>query len=123
MRLAFGAGAVAAVSALTIGMVKPDFIGGSADEASASSSEDAPVAAPANDRVRVRHVTDYVLLKPGEKPPRGATVISAAELLGVSEPRVNRNAGNSGDQRVGRDQREPQPQPDPPRVETRQSGG
>ena len=153
MRIAFGAGAVAAVSALTIGMVKPDFSGAAGNEAGSTISEESAIEAPASERVRVRRVTNYVVLKPGEKAPRGATVISAEELLGVSDPvRGSRPDGSRTDgsatggsttdarrdpqpkpdrqaaapqpdrQPAQETQRQPEPQPDPPRVTTRQSG-
>jgi hypothetical protein len=147
MRLAFGAGAVAAVGALTIGMVRPDFSGTATDEATAAQPVDEAAAREAD--VRVRRITNYVLLNPGEKAPKGATVISAAELLGLGEQPVvpdrrrpnttdrERSAQADGqptaqaDRRAAQPERQPQPQadkppqpqPDPPRVTTRQSGG
>jgi len=136
MRLAFGAGAVAAVGALTIGMVRPDFSGAAQDPATSDAAGGTAVPG-AEAQVRVRRVTNYVLLKPGEKAPRGATVISAEELLGMSEQpaSADRQSATKPDRRTDPEpagqpnkepgaqaDRAPQPQPDPPRVTTRQSG-
>ena len=96
MRMAFGAGAVAAVSVLTIGMVRPDFTGSAADPALSAQSVDEAQAATDAD-VRVRRVTNYVVLRPGEKAPKGATVISAEELFGFADQQ-----SASTDQKHGR---------------------
>jgi hypothetical protein len=104
MRIAFGAGAVAAVSALTIGMVKPDFAASltGAESTDAGTAE----AAKATTDVSVRHVTDYVLLEPGEKAPRGATVISADELLGLTDGQPDPRQPNDGGRADGQHPRD-----------------
>ena len=66
MRLAFGAGAMAAVGALTIGMVRPDFTGSGADTATSTGRPDGSASAATEAQGRVQRVTNYVLLKPGE---------------------------------------------------------
>ena len=140
MRLAFGAGAMAAVGALTIGMVRPDFTG-SANEAPSGQPADQQASTASDADIRVRRVTNYVLLEPGEKAPKGATVISAEELLGLGNETVrpDRQRADQPDrsratrpdrqpaaqpdrQPAPQAERAPQPQPDPPRVTTRQSG-
>jgi hypothetical protein len=71
MRLAYAAGAMAAVSASTAGLVH--FGSGGATSASVvppAASEPAAVS------VRVRHVIHYVHLRPGETAPPGAKVIT-----------------------------------------------
>jgi hypothetical protein len=89
MRFVFGAGAVAAVSVLTIGLVKPDWSVASDEQANTTSQDAVSAAIDATDpssprtrvKGRVRHVTEYVFLAPGEKAPRGATVISNNKYL------------------------------------------
>ena len=136
MRLAFGAGAVAAVGALTIGMVRPDFSGSGADPGASAGTSDGSTSTAVETQAAVRQVTNYVLLKPGEKAPKGATVISAEELLGISEQpaKADRHQATKPDRQAdphpaaqpnkpaAQADRAPQPQPDPPRVTTRQSG-
>ena len=136
MRLAFGAGAVAAVGALTIGMVHADLTGSGADAEASAGASDGSTSAAAEEQARVRRVTNYVLLKPGEKAPKGAKVISAEELLGISEQpaKADRQPVTKPDRQAdpqpaaqpnkpaAQSDRAPQPQPDPPRVTTRQSG-
>jgi hypothetical protein len=72
MRLAYAAGAVAAVSVSTAGLVQ--FGQGSATSASLVPP---PTEMPATVQVPVRHVIHYVHLKPGETAPPGARVITA----------------------------------------------
>jgi flagellar hook-length control protein FliK len=87
MRFVFGAGAVAAVSVLTIGLVKPDWSNASepsaTDQDAVSAAIDATDSSAPRTRVkgRARHVTEYVFLAPGEKAPNGATVISNDKYL------------------------------------------
>jgi hypothetical protein len=72
MRLAYAAGAMAAISASTAGLVH--FGGGGSTSASAvppAATEHAAV------RVPVRHVIHYVHLLPGQAAPAGARVITA----------------------------------------------
>jgi hypothetical protein len=71
MRLVYAAGAVAAVSAATAGLVQF----GNGGDASASIVAP-PAVVPAQD-VPVRHVIRYVHLKPGQNAPPGAKVITA----------------------------------------------
>ena len=83
MRWAFGAGAVAAVSILTVGFVKPDFA--TPDETVAANDNGTQRSAPAasqRSQARVKRVTRYVYLERGERAPRGATVIDADQAPG-----------------------------------------
>jgi hypothetical protein len=72
MRLAYGAGALAALSVMSAGLVR-------FSSASASTVADAPppgdAPSPAQ-QVEVRHIIRYIHLKPGEVAPPGATVIT-----------------------------------------------
>jgi hypothetical protein len=150
MRLVYGAGAVAALSVMTVGLVQPTFNGTAAESAGEAADPVTEVAAsfaaPGRNgpTVQVRHVIRYVQLRPGERAPRGARVIGAER----SNSRVTRNGGDRRPeaQRPGtnrprqrqraqpgpvsnanpRPQPEPQPQPQAqpkPPVNTHQSGG
>lgn len=140
MRFAFGAGAVAAMSVMAVGYVRPDF-GSTADQPTDTNALAADSAAEVNGngqagtQVGVRRVTEYVFLGPGERAPRGATVISPED---DTQRRPDRQP-SAGGEPAGRLQNRPgtqaqaprrqpappaaQPQPAPPRVTTRQSGG
>jgi hypothetical protein len=72
MRVVYACGAVAAVSAVTAGLVQ--FGNGGTTVASVVPP---PTEAPAPVQVPVRHVIRYVHLKPGETAPLGAKVITA----------------------------------------------
>jgi hypothetical protein len=78
MRFVYGAGAVAAMSVMAVGLVQPDFAA-TADQSGASGSPTADPNAVAQvpAGVTVRHVTQYVHLQPGQTAPPGATVIAA----------------------------------------------
>ena len=112
MRVVYGAGAVAAVSVMTIGLVQPSWGAPAADPtppADAANALGGGLAAqkadnrasigsrnqPAPD-VQVRHVIKYIQLKPGQKAPRGATVITpgAPTPRVVTVPRRPTNAGS-----------------------------
>jgi hypothetical protein len=125
MRLALGAGALAAMGALTVGLVQPDF-SSSADEVVAASGADSSAGEGRADRPRVRHVTEYVFLRPGERAPRGATVISAADLPGQRASSPNRQPDRPTrtrtDQSPAATSPRPPAQPEPTRPTTRQSG-
>jgi hypothetical protein len=82
MRLALGAGTLAAVSIMAAGLVR--FPVATDDAIAAADGQAAGTLATARPEVIVRHRTRYVQLKPGQKAPRGAKVISGA----VPTPRV-----------------------------------
>jgi len=129
MRLVFGAGGIAAISIMTVGLVKPD-LGASADLAdaipSAADASDALPTGEASGRDRDgRQVVRYVYLQPGQRPPAGAQVISAREAarrLGIGTPGSDARAARPERTRADR---QPAPaatrRPEPP-VTTRQSG-
>ncbi len=81
MRLALGAGTIAAVSIMAAGLVRFPSPSGDAIAADAVSVETLATAQP---EVIVKHRTQYVQLKPGQKAPKGAKVISGA----VPTPRI-----------------------------------
>ncbi|HUR16900.1 MAG TPA: hypothetical protein VMZ33_06420 [Candidatus Limnocylindrales bacterium] len=146
MRWAFGASAVAAVSILTVGFVKPDFAS-TDDQAVVNDSvaEQAAGATKQSSRARVNRVTRYVYLERGERAPRGATVIDADQAPGrrqqprgdqPDDPRAatntratntrptNTRPTNNQRQNNDRPAADPQPRPEqPPRTTTHQSGG
>jgi len=78
MRFVYGAGAVAAMGVLAVGLVQPDFAA-TADQTGNSDGAaiDPNAAAQVPGNVAVRHVTQYINLKPGQTAPPGATVIAA----------------------------------------------
>jgi hypothetical protein len=78
MRFVYGAGAVAAMSVMAVGLVQPDFAA-TADQSGSSDAAtvDPNLVAQAPADVAVRHVTQYVHLQPGQTAPPGATVIAA----------------------------------------------
>ncbi len=124
MRVAFGAGAIAAVGVLTVGLVQPDF---SAPDEAAAGTSDVATATEEGGRTRVRRVTEYVFLKPGQRAPRGATVITADQLGAVAtkkrRPRAETEPGRQTPAQQG-PVADPKPQadPKPAPVTTRQSG-
>jgi hypothetical protein len=108
MRVVYGAGAVAAMSVMAVGLVQPDWTTtadqGTTDDGWTDSTEAGAVAAlPGGKseasqrdptagkgegaRVNVRHVIRYVYLRPGQTAPPGATVVSAT----APPPRAARN--------------------------------
>lgn len=76
MRLAYAAGAIAAVSAISAGLVHAASSGTTAS-ATTTTVETVPQdsLAPAA-QVEVQHVIRYIHLKPGESAPPGAKVIT-----------------------------------------------
>lgn len=113
MRVVYGAGAVAAMSIMAVGLVQPDWTStadpGPTDE-SFNPTDDLGAIAVLPDGTelgqpdatgtsgggrggKVRHVIRYVYLKPGQTAPPGATVISAT----APPPRVVRNHQSNTD--------------------------
>ncbi len=82
MRLALGAGTIAAVSIMAAGLVR--FPVAAPDPIAAADAVTVETLATAQPEVIVKHRTRYVQLKPGERAPKGAKVISGA----VPTPRV-----------------------------------
>jgi hypothetical protein len=135
MRVVYGAGAIAAMSAMTVGLVQPDF-SSLTDDTAPAADEQAAAAEPGNGngngdgngrRARQtggRRVIRYVFLQPGADAPDGARVITAAEAArrGIApggagqDPTRSRDAGGSATQPDrGDTQRNTQPsQPDRP---------
>jgi hypothetical protein len=116
MRFVYGAGAVAAMSVMAVGLMQPDFAATADQPASADGSADPSAVAQAPADVAVRHVTQYIQLKPGQTAPPGATVIAAD----APTPRVvvthNAPSGQAASQPAAR------PQAPAPAPRTRQSG-
>jgi hypothetical protein len=113
MRVVYGAGAVAALSVMAVGLVQPDYAA-TADQATvAGPAADPHAVAQAPASGDVRHVTRYVYLKPGETAPPGATVIAA----NAPKPRVVVTHNAPANQAA-----QPAPRPAPPKPTTRQSG-
>ncbi len=76
MRLALGAGTLAAVSIMAAGLIRIPAAAGDevvADAADAATTETVATARP---EVRIKHRTVYVKLKRGQKAPTGAKVIT-----------------------------------------------
>ena len=86
MRLALGAGAFAAVSIMTAGLIRFPMSTGdaSADAITADAPPSTETLSTARPAVRIKHKTVYVQLKRGQQAPRGAKVISGA----VPTPRI-----------------------------------
>ena len=82
MRLALGVGTIAAVSIMAAGLVRfPAATGDTSGDVMAAdgTSAGAPVTeilATARPEVRIKHRTVYVHLKPGQRAPKGAKVIT-----------------------------------------------
>ncbi len=112
MRFVYGAGAVAAMSVMAVGLVQPDFAA-TADQTGGSDPTADPTAVPQAPGTTVQHVTRYIQLKPGETAPPGARVIAA----NAPTPRVvvthNTPSGPAT---------QPAPRPPAPKPVTRQSG-
>jgi hypothetical protein len=70
MRLAIGASAMAAVSVMSVGLVRFPATAPAAD----AVSDPGPTTVMAD--VKINHVIQYVHLKPGQKAPAGAKVIT-----------------------------------------------
>jgi hypothetical protein len=105
MRIVYGAGAVAAMSVMAVGLVQPDWTStadqGPTDDSyaddlgavaalpggKAETGLPDPTPGKVATGVQVRHVTRYIYLRPGQTPPPGATVISAT----AAPARVPRN--------------------------------
>jgi hypothetical protein len=68
MRLAFGAGALVAVSVMSAGLVRVGLPSPTNDAITSVEAADPPI--------EVRHLIRYIHLKPGEMAPPGATVIT-----------------------------------------------
>jgi len=117
MRLVYGAGAVAAVSVIAVGLVQPDFAAtadqpaidpGSADTTlvevgtSAAKGGKAVRAAAPTPEVRVKHVVKYIHLKPGQTPPPGATVIDPGQptprIVVANRPTTNQSSSRTNNQ-------------------------
>jgi hypothetical protein len=117
MRLVYGAGAVAALSVMAVGLVQPD--PGATDPAAApdpTAKPDRVAQAPADSGVR--HVTRYIHLKPGQTAPPGAKVIAAD----APTPRIV-VTHNGPSAPVSQPATQPAPKPAPTRKPvTRQSG-
>jgi hypothetical protein len=111
MRFVYGAGAVAAMSVMAAGLVQPDFAA-TADQTAGSAALDQNAIAQLPDTT-VRHVTQYIHLKPGETAPPGATVIAAD----APTPRVVVTHNSPGGQAA-----QPAARPPAPKPATRQSG-
>ena len=76
MRLALGAGTLAAVSIMTAGLVRyPAPAADAAGDATTADAVTVETIATARPEVRIKHRTVYVQLKPGQKAPKGAKVI------------------------------------------------
>ena len=117
MRFVYGAGAVAAMSVMAVGLVQPDFAA-TADQTSGSDpTADPNVAAQVPTDTSVRHVTQYIQLKPGQTAPPGAKVIAAD----APKPRivVTHNAPSGP---ASGPVAQPAPRPPAPKPVTRQSG-
>lgn len=81
MRLVLGAGTIAAVSIMAAGLVRFPTTGDTSGDVIAAdeAAADAPIIetlATARPEVRIKHRTVYVHLKRGQKPPKGAKVIT-----------------------------------------------
>lgn len=117
MRFVYGAGAVAAMSVMAVGLVQPDFAATADQPASnGAAPTDSSIAngQPAAD-AQVRHVVRYIQLQPGQAAPLGATVIAA----NAPAPRVVVTHSQPNNQPAA--QAAPAPRP-APRPATRQSG-
>lgn len=145
MRVVYGAGAVAAVSVMTVGLIQPTWDSSSSDPTSppdVAPSGDAAIAdqprnngqshsnasQPAPD---VRHVIRYVQLKPGQHAPPGARVITPGaptpRIITVHSPPTT-TGGNPPAANPPPQQHRPPPAaapppaPPPPKTTTHQSG-
>ncbi len=131
MRIVYGAGALAAASVMTVGLVQPDFGAQSDQEPGAVPEQDELAGTDAGGRPRrEQRVVRYVFLRPNQDAPSGARVISAGEAAerGVAVPGRARQRSRDANQPARAAQppdAQPQPQPRPrpaPPVRTHQSG-
>ena len=146
MRIVYGAGAVAVVSVIAVGLVQPEFTA-TADQ---PATNDANVADVANNQdngrtdqsgnganqpnVQVKHVVKYIHLKPGQSAPPGAKVITPGQptprVVVANNPAPNPTPAtnhnpNPGNNNPPPPKATPQPTPRPtprPTIKTRQSG-
>ncbi len=81
MRLALGAGTIAAVSIMAAGLVRSPGPSGDAIAADAMTVETIATAQP---EIIVKHRIRYIQLRPGQQAPKGAKVIAGA----VPTPRI-----------------------------------
>jgi hypothetical protein len=117
MRFVYGAGAVAAMSVMAVGLVQPDFAATADQPASPDGTAvDSNAVAQVPADVAVRHVTQYIHLKPGQTAPPGATVITA----NAPTPRVVVTRSQPANPPAA--QPAPRPQAPAPKPATRQSG-
>ena len=116
MRFVYGAGAVAAMSVMAVGLVQPDFAA-TADQPAGSDPTADPNAVAQAPSTTVRHVTQYIQLKPGQTAPPGAKVIAA----NAPTPRVvvTHNAPSGP---AAQPAAQPAARPPAPKPVTRQSG-
>lgn len=114
MRVVYGAGAVAAMSIMAVGLVQPDWTAtgdqSATDDSGSATGDQSAIAGldtsgspkteaggsflvdgGATANVQVRHVIRYVYLKPGQTAPPGATVIGPD-----ATPRQRGNAAHPG---------------------------
>jgi hypothetical protein len=122
MRVVYGAGAVAALSVMAVGLVQPDYAA-TADQPASDPTTEPNAVAQGQAPVEIRHVTRYIHLKPGQTAPPGATVIAAT----APTPRVvvtHNSVPGSGGQSAGNGGQLSQPAPRPPQPKpvTHQSG-
>ncbi len=128
MRIVYGAGALAAASVMTVGLVQPDF-GAQEQEPGAVPEQDALAGTDAGSLPRREHrVVRYVFLRPNQDAPSGARVISAGEAAerGIAVPgraRQRSRDANPPARAAQPPDAQPQPRPRPaPPVRTHQSG-
>ncbi len=112
MRFVYGAGAVAAMSVMAVGLVQPDFAA-TADQSTSSDPTADPTAVAQSPGTTIQHVTRYIQLKPGETAPPGARVIAA----NAPTPRVVVTHNAPSGPAV-----QPAARPPAPKPVTRQSG-
>lgn len=116
MRFVYGAGAVAAMSVMAVGLVQPDFAA-TADQSNASDpTADPSAVAQVPGDTTVQHITQYVHLQPGETAPPGSTVITA----NAPTPRVVVTHNVASGQAAA--PAAPAARPPAPKPATRQSG-
>jgi hypothetical protein len=112
MRLVYGAGAVAAMSVMAVGLVQPDSAA-TADQTAVFDPTSDPSSVAQAGGPTVQHITEYVHLRPGESAPPGATVIAP----NAPTPRVVVTHNAASGQAAPPALRPPAPKP-----ATRQSG-
>ena len=104
MRYVYGASALAAVSVVAVGLVKPDFSSEPTSDAAAPAQSEEAADQPRRDR-EVEHVVRYVQLRPGQRAPEGATVVSRDELPNrvLRSLSLDSAAGPAGTRNTARD--------------------